>query len=226
MEDITTVETTGGEVSEETAPIEETVNPAQEGEPETEQETEGAETDPIKLDAQNRIQQLIGERNADRQQVAALEAKLRELETQFQQVATPQKPDFVEITPQVERQINETLAEIENRRVEAELQGDYIRAAKHMREKEEVFQFLAKNEQARVDYERKQAETQQQSKMVNEINARAEFFRQVNNIPPEAWQHASNWFAQACQTNPVVGARFREIATYQGPMAAVEYAAW
>jgi hypothetical protein len=67
-----------------------------------------------------------------------------------------------------------------------------------------------------------QGRTQQ---IVQAVNERAEFFRQANNIPQEQWQAVSGWFASQCEADPVLGAAFKEAAEFQGPMAAVQFAA-
>ena len=150
------------------------------------------------------------------------EQKIRQLESQFQQ---QKAPDYIEITPQVQHQINSTLANLEQQRAEAELDGDYLRAVQFREQSEEIIRGLKENQRRQAAVQAQQQQRSQTQKIVGAINERAEFFRQANNIPAEQWQAASSWFASQCEADPVLGTAFREAAEFQGPMAAVQFAA-
>jgi hypothetical protein len=213
--------------SEEAAPTEEVAEQAVEevanaGEEVVESEpTEDQPQGPDKLKANERIQQEIGRRKAEEERARQLEQRLNQLESQF----TAQKqPEYIEITPQVQQQINTALAQIEQQRAEAELEGDYLKAAQYRKQFDQILQGLQENERIREQALATQQQRQQEEAKVRAINERAEFFRQTNNIPPEQWQAANDWFAAEVNKNPALGVQFREIADYSGPMAAVDFA--
>lgn len=184
-----------------------------EGEPQTGQ--------PQKLTANERIQQEITRRKELETKLQQFEQRTAQLEQQFQAVQTP---DYVEITPQVRQQINATLAQLEQSRVEAELDGDYLKATDFFNQRDEIIRGLRVNEQRREAALQKQQLGAKEQQIQQAINERAEFFRQVNNIPPEQWQAANSYFLNLCNENPVVLRQFKEIAEYNGPMAAVDFA--
>lgn len=188
------------------------------------QETEEAsstESGGHELKANERIQQEIGRRKAEEERARQLESRLNQLESSFkQQVA----PDYIEITPQVQQQINNALANIEQQRIDAELEGDYLRAAQFRGEFDKILQGLAENDQRMKAAQQQQQKSQAEQAKVKAINERAEFFRQQNNIPQAQWDMANRWFADQVAQQPALGVQFREIADYQGPMAAVSWA--
>jgi len=195
---------------------------ANEGEEVVESEPAGEQPQgPDKLKANERIQQEIGRRKAEEERARQLEQRLNQLESQF----TAQKqPEYIEITPQVQQQVNNALAQIEQQRAEAELEGDYLRAAQYRQQFDQILQGLKENERIREQALATQQQRQQEEVKVRAINERAEFFRQTNNIPQEQWQAANDWFAAEVAKNPPLGVQFREIADYSGPMAAVDFA--
>ena len=178
---------------------------------------------PQKLTAQERIQQEIERRKELENKFTATEQRLKQLESQFQQ---QKAPDYVEITPQVQQQINNAIMDLEQQRAEAELDGDYLRAMSFRKQVDEIIQGIEENNKRKQIADTQRQQQQLSQKMVDSINERAEFYRHVNNIPTDQWSQASNWFTAHCETNPIIGTQFREIAERQGPMAAVQYAAW
>lgn len=229
--DASTVEMTG-------AIAEPTVDPVVEEEvstveaPEGEAATEGGEAEgtepqdipkgPQKLTAAERIQQEIERRKELEQKFTMQEQKIRQLEQNFQQ---QKAPDFIEITPQVRAQLNQTMAILDQARVEAELDGDYLRAVQIREKVEEIVRSFKENDRLKQIAIQKQQQQTQSSRMVSAVNERAEFFRASNNIPADQWQAVSSWFTSQCQSDPVLGTAFREAAEFQGPMAAVQFAA-
>ena len=218
MEEESTVETEGQETEE--MIVDEAAN---EGGEEVESETteEQPSGQPDKLKANERIQQEIGRRKAEEERARVLEQRLNELETRF---TSQQQPDFIEITPQVQAQINNALASLEQQRIDAELEGDYLKAAHYRREFDNVLQGLAENDKRIQNYQQTRQRSEAEAAKVRSINERAEFYRQTNNIPPDQWEAANKWFASEVGTNPVLGIQFREIADLSGPMAAVDWA--
>lgn len=221
--DVAVAEPTEAPVVEE-APVSE----PPEGEVTTEsEEVEGSDPQvpkgPQKLTAQERIQQEIERRKELESKFTATEQRLKQLESQFQQ---QKAPEYVEITPQVQQQINSAIMDLEQKRVEAELDGDYLKAMSFRKQVDEIIQGVEENNKRKAAYDAQMQQQQLSQKMVDSINERAEFYRQVNNIPSDQWNQASNWFTSHCETNPIIGTQFREIAERQGPMAAVQFAAW
>ena len=176
---------------------------------------------PRKLTANERIQQEISRRKELENKLQQFEQRTAQLEQQFQ---AKQTPDYVEITPQVKSQINATLAALEQSRVEAELDGDYLKATEFFNQRDEILRGLQENNRRRETALQQQQAFGKEQQTQAAINERAEFFRQVNNIPMEQWTAANQYFLNLCNTNPVVMRQFREIADYNGPMAAVDFA--
>ena len=174
------------------------------------------------LKANERIQQEIGRRKAEEDRARQLEQRLQELESRFQQ---QKEPDFIPMTQETIAKVNQALANIEQARVEAELEGDYLKAAQHRRQFDQILRGLNENQQRMQQAQMTQQQRAAEAAKVKAVNERAEFFRQTNNIPPEQWQMANQWFADQVSQKPALGVQFREIADFQGPMAAVQWAA-
>lgn len=223
-------EITNGEasVSEEsvveTVEESETSSPEEEIEPteEAEQEEEAKE-DKKKMTAQARIQQLIDQRNKDRE---LFENKVNELENKFKTLQQPVESDYVEVTPEVESRINQILYDLDVQRAQAELDGNYLKAVEYKRQIDDVINKLHENEKKRESVLAERQQIAISERLVADINQRAELYRQSYNIPNDVWVESNKWFAEQCQNNAVLGTKFREIAERQGPMAAVEFASW
>jgi hypothetical protein len=221
MEENTTV--VEGQEEEQQQPIEEEAanEGGEEAAPETAEEEQQQSGQPDKLKANERIQQEIGRRKAEEERARALESRLNELEQRF---TSRQEPEYIEITPQVQAQINNALANLEQQRIDAELEGDYLKAAHYRKEFDQVLQGIAENEQRMQKAHLSRQQQEAEAAKVQSINQRAEFYRQTNNIPPDQWAAANEWFAGQVNSNPVLGIQFREIADLSGPMAAVDWA--
>lgn len=223
-----TAETTGVQAESQEEYVEPTENEtveevATEGEEEV--VAEQPETSGDKLGADDRkaqiageIQALISERNEVRQ-------KIQQLEQHFQQTQQAKEPEFIEVTPQVQQQINNAIMQLEQQRAEAELDGDYLRAQGFRRQVDEILRGVEENNVRREQALRTRQQQQQESSISNAINERAEMFRQVHNIPQEQWIEANKWFYSECQANPLLKTQYQEIARMQGPTSAVQFAA-
>lgn len=226
MEDTTVVMTEGTEPEEQEEYTEQPEDQAA-NEGGEEVEAEATEEQPApqdggdQLKANERIQQEIGRRKAEEERARQLEQRLQELETRFTQ---QKEPDYIPMTPQTIAQVNQTLANIEQARVEAELEGDYLKAAQHRQQFDQILRGLAENQQRMQQAQMSQQQRAAEAAKVKAVNERAEFFRQANNIPPEQWQMANQWFADQVAKNPALGVQFREMVDMQGPMAAVQWA--
>lgn len=228
MEDVVT---NGEAIVSEEPVVEEAVEESESSSPEESDQEESEQEEPSeetkeekkKLTAQERIQQLIDQRNKDRE---LFESKVNELETKFKMLQPPQQSDYIEVTPEVEARINQVLYDLDVQKANAELEGNYLKAMEYKRQIDDVVLKIQENEKKREAAlaERHQAAVSEQ--LVAEINQRAEVYRQSYNIPSDVWVDSNKWFAEQCQNNQVLGTKFREIAERQGPMAAVEFAAW
>lgn len=223
-------EITNGEasVSEEsvveTVEESETSSPEEEIEPtEEDEQEEEAKEDKKKMTAQERIQQLIDQRNKDRE---LFENKVNELENKFKTLQQPVESDYVEVTPEVESRINQILYDLDVQRAQAELDGNYLKAVEYKRQIDDVINKLHENEKKRESVLAERQQIAISERLVTDINQRAELYRQSYNIPNDVWVESNKWFAEQCQNNAVLGTKFREIAERQGPMAAVEFASW
>ncbi len=192
---------------------------------EGEEEVVAEQPDGVKLGADDRKAQINGEIQALIAERNEIRSKIASLEQQFQQ-STQKAPEYIEMTPHVVQQVNQAIMQLEQQRVEAELEGDYLKAQNYRRQVDGILRDIEANEAKKEQALKYRTEQEQSQRVVQEINERAEFFRQVNNIPVEQWNQAEQWFQQTCQNNPIIGTKFREIADRQGPMAAVEFAAW
>lgn len=224
-------EITNGEASVSEESVVETVEESETSSPEEEidqtEESEEVEEevkeDKKKLNAQERIQQLIDQRNKDRE---LFESKVNELEAKFKTLNQPQQSDYIEVTPEVESRINQILYDLDVKRAQAELDGNYLKAVEYKKQIDDVVTKLHENEQKRESALVAQQQAAISERLVADINQRAELYRQSYNIPNDVWVESNKWFAEQCQNNAVLGTKFREIAERQGPMAAVEFASW
>lgn len=226
MEEESTVvaEETTQEVVEEAPENETTEEVATESEEESESE-QAEQSSQTKLDAESRkaqvageIQALIAERNEVRQ-------KIQQLEQRFQEVQQPKEPDFIEITPQVQGQINNAIMQLEQQRAEAELDGDYLKAQHFRRQVDSILKGVEENEVRRNSALQVRQQQETESRIGSAINEKAEMFRQVHNIPQEQWVAANQWFYEQCNSNPLLKSQYQEIARMQGPTSAVQFAA-
>lgn len=201
----------------------ETEETEQEGEKENPEEGEQVQEEkgPKKLTAAERIQQLVEQRNQDR---IAFEARVRDLEARFQQQPQQQQSDYIELTPDVQARLNNTFANLEQQRIDAELEGDYLKALEYRKQAEQLFKGLEENEKKKAAYVEKRQMAEREQRAVQDLNQRAELYRQQYAIPQEVWQDATVWFNDQCKTNPVLAQHYRDMADRQGPMAAIDWA--
>lgn len=196
---------------------------AEEGEEEESEETEeeaAPEEEKRKLTAQERIQQLIEQRNIER---AEFEKRFAEIEQKVTQPAQP-APDFIEVTPQVEAQVNAALAEYDRLRVEAELDGDYLKSVKYKEQFDLILQGLAENHKRQAAAKEIAEQNSQTEQLIKERAYNAEILRQHIGVPQDDWRRAGEWFTNEATKNPTIGIQFQEIEKRQGTMAAISYA--
>lgn len=233
MDDITTVGETGGNVStpEDAASVsgeELESQPETEGEGEESEETEeGGEEEekPKKLTANERIQQLVAEKNALKDQLSETATRIQALEDQFKAKVETQQPDYIEITPDVTVRINDHLAHLRQQQAEAEQSGNYLAAVQAQKEIEQIYNGLQENENRRQQAALKQQEAAKGNQIAQALDQRAEFYRQANNIPAEVWHEGGNWFTKQCETDPILRQKFVDLVHFGSPMAAIEFAA-
>jgi hypothetical protein len=91
-----------------------------------------------------------------------------------------------------------------------------------------AYQWMQDQGRKKVEFEtsRKMAqENTQRSTMLNQqLNSAAELVRLDRNVTPEVWNKAAGWFMEQREAKPLLEAKYQEIITKQGPVAAVEWA--
>lgn len=228
MEDeqvVTEVEEVETAETEEEIPAEETAE-SEEAEEETSEEPKKKQT------AQERIQELANARREEKERADRLELDLKavaekaaDLERKFTEKQAERPPEYIEITEAVLSQVNQRLGQLAEAKQNAELNGNYLQGIAAQKEIDAIYEGLKQNAAKMEQAQKMQAEQGKQQQIISAIDERAEFFRQQQNIPADVWKEGSDWFAQQCESNKILGAQFVEIAQYNGPMAAVKFAA-
>lgn len=225
------------ELQEEVATVseagEDSDTPEEAAAPETDEEPEGEETDEDetpktrrKPDAEERIQQLTAQKNELKQQLAAERERIDRLERHAQ--AETEIPEYIEITPQAMKALNDRLAELHNERSNAELAGDFFAVRQAQEQIDAIYEGYAENQKRHSEAQkRSQTAAEQKAKvdrLLADFDAKSELFRQSKNIPPDVWTEGGSWFSEQCKTDTVLGELFKEITENRGPMAAIMFA--
>lgn len=196
------------------------------------EEPESEEEPKKKPTAQERIQELANARREEKERADRIEAELKAvqekaatLEKEFLAKQAEKAPDYIEINDAVLEQVNARLGQLAEAKNNAELSGNYLQGIAAQKEIDAIYEGLKQNAARMEKAKAIQAEQGKQQQIISALDERAEFYRQQNNIPADVWQESGQWFANQCETDKVLGAQFLEIATYNGPMAAVRFAA-
>jgi hypothetical protein len=167
--------------------------------------------------ANERIQQLIAERNEDREKLAALEEKFHAMRQEA--------PDFVEVDYQA---VNRYLQESEDKIVELKADGKFFEAAQLQKRVDNLLGEIETNETKRKAWnERKRSGDNERASAENRLATltdAATFYQREMKIPPETWNTLGDVFAKACQKDPVLGREFAERVDTMTPTAVVRWA--
>lgn len=180
-----------------------------------------------KLSANERIQQLVEERNKDREeltgQLTEAQQKIADLEKRF--IQTQEPAPFIDVDyDKINAHIAETSAAIE----ELKASGNALEARKLEKYLDNLVSDVEDNDQKRKEFEAQstanQTERQALNKRIDTLGQAADFYRDQMKIPAPTWDLMGKLFADACAKDPILGREFAERADTQSPVATVRWA--
>lgn len=168
---------------------------------------------------EERVTQLAEKRAAE-----IAEQKSAEFQRQFEQ----RWQESQRLQPLDMQAVNANIATMVEAIDEAKLDGNMLRA---LDIEDQLRDYRAKVKQYEEGYSeserRREQEQRQQADFhtrLNRISDAAEFYREQQQITPEAWKTAGDWLVKEFETKPLVARKFIEAATTRGETFAIEWA--
>ena len=180
-------------------------------------QAESEETKGHKKDAQARIQELANKNREMSEKLAQLEGKFQ---AEQEKAQTPARVN--------EQALNQYLGELRDEIDTLRLEGSHLQAEKKERERDKLIDAYEKHTAELAEYEKKSqgrnVQQEQAMAMARAIEEAASFYAKENKIPQPVFDDMGKRWRSIAEGSAVVQRKFAELARFQGPVSAIEYA--